>query len=65
MVRTVVGKFQPEKNETLIISKKITEIEHPHLYMNNQTLQNVTKHKHLGLIIPNNCFWNEHIDFII
>ena len=58
-------KFNPKKTETLIMSRKNTKIDHPPLYMNNQTLQNVTKHKHLGLIISNNGFWDEHIDYII
>ena len=57
--------FNARKTESLIISRKNIKPDHPVLYMNNQPLQTVSSHKHLGLIISNNGFWHEHIDYII
>jgi hypothetical protein len=32
--------------------------------MNNQTITEVSDHKHLGVLISNNCTWHSHIDYI-
>ena len=58
-------KFNPQKTETLVISRKNIKPIHPTLYMNEQPLQTVNCHKHLGLFISNNGFWHDHIDYIV
>ena len=32
--------------------------------MNQELINEVTSHKHLGLIFSNDCFWHEHFDYI-
>ena len=32
--------------------------------MNNQQVNEVSTHKHLGLYLSNNCSWHEHIEYI-
>ena len=54
-------KFNPNKTEQLIISRKANPNRHPPGIMNNVHIQNVTQHKHLGLIINKTCTWNDHI----
>ena len=54
-------KFNPNKTEQLIISRKAIPNRHPPGIMNNVQIQNVTQHKHLGLIINKTCTWNDHI----
>ena len=57
--------FNAKKTETMVISRKNIKPIHPTLYMNNQPLQSVNAHKHLGLIISNNGSWHDHIDYIV
>ena len=32
--------------------------------MNNESIKEVTHHKHLGLFLSNDGTWHEHIDYI-
>ena len=32
--------------------------------MDEQAINEVTSHKHLGLIFSNDCNWHEHIDYV-
>ena len=57
-------KFKPSKTETLTISRK-NDIYHPPLIMNNTTINEVNKHKHLGLILSKNGKWIDHTTEII
>ena len=49
-------KFNPQKTETIILSKKNNKPNHPPLKMNNSELQKVDNHKHLGVIFSNMDF---------
>jgi hypothetical protein len=42
-------KFNPQKTETIVISRKLIIPLHPPLEMSSQILQQGTNHKHLGL----------------
>ena len=53
--------FNPNKTETLTITRKLHTHYHPPLYMNNTVIQEVNTHKHLGIIFSRNGTWHEHI----
>jgi hypothetical protein len=55
-------KFNPQKTETMVISRKLMKPLHPPLEMNSQIIQQGTNHKHLGLFFSNNGLWHDHID---
>ena len=57
--------FNPNKTESLIISRKINKPLHPSLYMNDQQVLEVDCHKHLGLYLSNNGSWHQQINFIL
>ena len=58
-------KFNPQKTETMVISRKLIKPLHPPLEMNSQILQQGTNHKQLGLYFSNNGLWHDHIDYIV
>ena len=58
-------KFNPQKTESLIITRKLNTTTHPTLFFDNIPIQEVKSHKHLGLIFNTNLHWGEHIDMII
>ena len=47
--------FNADKTEALLISRKINQLHHPHLYMQNVQIQEATSHKHLGIFLSNDC----------
>ena len=53
-------KFNPNKTEELIISRKQSVQNHPSLVMNNTSVTRVEKHKHLVLILNEQCTWHHH-----
>ena len=57
--------FNPQKTETMVISRKVNKPHHPSLIMNNQQLEDVKYHKHLGVIISDDDSWNKHIELVI
>jgi hypothetical protein len=57
-------KFNPDKTETMTISKKQTPINHPKLYMNNTEIRTVPSHKHLGVFLSKDGSWHDHIKYI-
>ena len=57
-------KFNPDKSETLLITRKKTRLPHPSLHMQNVDIPSINVHKHLGLYISNDCTWHMHIDHI-
>jgi len=57
-------KFNPQKTETLKISRKTNRPFHPPLVMDNNIISSVTEHKHLGLTISDDGTWGKHIDMI-
>ena len=57
-------KFNPNKNESLIISRKINQPDHPPVFMSNQEINEVQFHKHLGIYIASDCSWHKHIEYV-
>ena len=53
--------FNPMKTESLLFSRKTTQPTHPNIYMNNVQINEVSTHKHLGVVFSKNCSWHEHI----
>ena len=57
-------KFNPAKSESLLISRKTNRPLHPQLLMNNEPINEVASHKHLGIFLSNDGTWHEHIHYI-
>ena len=57
-------KFNPNKTEELILSRKTVPPNHPPLFMNNVQIKQVQQHKHLGVTFNNKCTWSDHISDI-
>ena len=57
-------KFHPNKNEALLISRKLDRQNHPPLFMLNNQINEVEFHKHLGLYFSSDCSWHHHINYI-
>ena len=51
------------QTKSMLISNKKTP--HPPLYFDNCVLNNVTSHKHLGLILNSKLNWSDHIECMI
>ena len=49
LAKTWLVSFNPLKTESLINTRKIHKPTHPPIFMQNQQIQEVTSHKHLGL----------------
>ena len=56
-------KFNPLKTESLLISRK-TNTVHPPVFIQDQQIKEVESHKHLGVILSNDCSCQKHIDYI-
>ena len=54
--------FNASKTEFLIISKKSRRQVYPPLYLNNTAINEVTVHKHLGLVFNNKMSWTDHME---
>lgn len=57
--------FNPSKSESMIISRKHNTNLYPALIMDNQHIVEVSEHKHLGVILSNDCSWHSHIEYIV
>ena len=57
-------KFNETKTKLMTISNHTTPDTQP-LIFNNDTLEEIDSHKHLGVIIQNNCKWDRHIKSIL
>lgn len=57
-------KFNPEKTESMVISRKLHRPLHPPLLMDGTIINTVSNHIHLGLEISNDGTWAKHIDMI-
>ena len=49
----------------MVISRKVNKPHHPSLIINNQQLEDVKYHKHLGVTISDDGSWNKHIELVI
>ena len=54
--------FSAPKTKSMIISNKMDRNNHPRVSMHNSVLDDVSHHKHLGLVLSNNLCWTNHID---
>ena len=50
-------KFNPNKNEVMLISRKTNSQAHRPVFMQNQQIQEVEFHKHLGVYAPAHCLY--------
>ena len=57
-------RFNPNKTESLLFSRKFNIQHHPTLFFNDVPIQEVISHKHLGVYLSQRCDWHNHIDFI-
>jgi hypothetical protein len=56
--------FNPQKTETMTISRKINKPHHPDIFMNDTPIAEVPNHKDLGLNISKDGTHHIHIDLI-
>ena len=56
--------FNPSKTESLLISRKTNKDRHPPIFMQNHKEVEVDSHKHLGVVLPSDCSWHQHIKHI-
>ena len=61
---TWLVKFNPGKTESLLISRKTSGPTHPPVFMLNQEINEVDKHKYLGIVLSDDCSWHHHINYI-
>lgn len=54
--------FNPLKTKSLIISKKRLKTTHPALFMKQTRIDEVTQHKHLGIVFSEDLSWTNHIN---
>ena len=55
--------FNPNKSEALLISRKHNRPYHPPICTNSQPITEVS-HKHLGIILSNDCTWHAHFELL-
>ena len=53
--------FSAPKTKEMVITKRTVSRDHPDLVINNQTIERVTNHKHLGLILSSDLTWGDHV----
>lgn len=53
--------INPSKTKSIIFSVKRVKPSHPDLYFNNEMIDNVSNHKHLGVTICSDLSWRIHI----
>ena len=57
--------FNPSKSESMTLSRKQNKHLHPPLNMAQLNINEVTSHKHLGLIFSDDGSWHEYIDHVM
>ena len=62
--KTWLVRFSPPKTESLIISNKTNLAEHPPIHMDGSVLNEVSHHKHVGIILSKDLSWHKHISSI-
>lgn len=53
--------FNPSKTESLVFSRKHYKPVHPPIIFDNQIINEVNSHKHLGLTFSTDCTWHNHL----
>ena len=56
--------FNPAKSESMILSRKHNKPFHPPLSMNQNLINNVNSHKHLGLTFSQDCSRHDHLELV-
>ena len=56
--------FNPGKSEYILFSGKVNKPYHPPVLMDQKQINEVTSHKHLGIIFSGDCTWHEHLEQI-
>ncbi|MCG8046167.1 MAG: reverse transcriptase domain-containing protein [Candidatus Thiodiazotropha endolucinida] len=56
--------FNPAKSESILFSRKVNKPYHPPVLMDQTQINEVSSHKHLGIIFSNDCSWHDHIEHI-
>lgn len=56
--------FNASKTISMILSRKVNQLQHPPLFMNNIQLNDCENHKHLGVTLSQSCRWSDHISNI-
>ena len=56
--------FNPNKTETMTLSRKLNKPVHQPLLMDNTQISTVSEHKHLGVVLSDNGGWQNHIDLV-
>ena len=56
--------FNTNKTISMLISRKLIQVNHPPLQMNGSIVTEKQSHKHLGITFSKTCTWTEHIDNI-
>ena len=59
--KTWLVTFSPPKTESLVISNKANLTAHPPIHMDGSVLNEVTHHKHVGIILSKDLSWHRHI----
>ena len=57
-------QFNPQKTKAVFFSLKNVE-KFPELFFGDCTLEYVSQHKHLGVLLSSNLGWSDHIDNIV
>ena len=58
-------EFSASKTKSLNISNSTKVDCLPNLFLNTAVIENVTQHKHLGLILDQKLSWTDHVDLVI
>ena len=56
--------FNASKTLSMIFSRKSTPVHHPSLFMNGTIIEEIARHKHLGLSFSSTCPWTDHVNTI-
>ena len=56
--------FNASKTISMILSRKVNQLQHPPLFMDNIQLNDCENHKHLGVTLSQSCRWSDHISNI-
>ena len=57
-------RFNTDKTISMLISRKLIQVNHPPLQMDGSILTEKQSHKHLGITFSKTCTWTEHIENI-
>ena len=57
-------KFNPTKSESIIFPRKRIKPHHPPVLMDHIQINEVSAHKHLGMIFSNDYTWHDHLEHI-